>query len=181
MLVLPFPLDFLQGELINYKIKNEQVGDVPLLIARQREMGISELIDKHYQPHGNWQGASYGELTEVWLSYILSEGDHRLNRMESWYTERQATINHYVNGELTPNDFRDDRLAILLNELSDDAKWGAFEKDLNQKTIRVYKLVQGGGNKYAKSRRERASLVGPFKGLSESTVEIRNEIKKALP
>ena len=121
-------------------ITNEQVGDVPLLIARQREMGISELIDKHFEPHGNWQGASYGELTEIWLSYILSEGDHRLNRMESWYTERQTTINHYGKKELTPNDFRDDRLAILLNALSDDTKWGEFEKDLNQRTIRVYNL-----------------------------------------
>ena len=121
-------------------ITNERVDDIPVLIARQREMGISELIDKHFEPHGNWEGADYGQLTEVWLSYILSEGDHRLNRMEPWYIDHQMTINHFADEELRANDFRDDRLAILLNELSDDTKWSAFEKDLNEKTIRVYNL-----------------------------------------
>ena len=41
-------------------------------------------------------------------------------------------------------------------------------------------IVQGGVNKYAKSRGERPSLVSPFEGFSESAIEIRNEIKKAL-
>jgi transposase len=38
------------------------------------------------------------------------------------------------------NDFRDDRLAIILKALSDDESWSAIESELTQRTIRVYDL-----------------------------------------
>ena len=77
-------------------------------------MGIDELINRHCKVHGNWQGATPGAITGTWLAYILSEGDHRLNQLEEWYPKRERTVSHYVSEALVANDFRDDRLAIIL-------------------------------------------------------------------
>ena len=121
-------------------VTNERVDDIPLLLARQGEMEIARLIDEHFVPHGNWQGASPGEIMVVWLTFILSEGDHRLNQVEEWFGKRCETIRHYIGAGLTAQDLSDDRLAILLRELSDDDRWSAFESALNRHTIRVYDL-----------------------------------------
>ena len=55
---------------------NERVDDLPLLLTQLRQMGVSEQLDKHFSTHGNWQGLSLGSVAIVWLSYILSQGDH---------------------------------------------------------------------------------------------------------
>lgn len=121
-------------------VTNERVDDIPLLLAHQREMGIGALINEECEMHGNWQGASPGSITVVWLSYILSEGDHRLNQVEGWYGKREKTIGHYLAEEVVTNDFRDDRLAIILKALSDDACWSQLERELTRRSIRVYDL-----------------------------------------
>ena len=122
------------------EVINERVDDIPLLLAHQQKMGIDELINRHCKVHGNWQGASPGAITVTWLAYILSEGDHRLNQLEEWYPKRARTVSHYVSEALVANDFRDDRLAIILKALSDDESWSALESELTQRTIRVYDL-----------------------------------------
>jgi hypothetical protein len=38
-----------------------------------KQMGLAELVDKHFKPHGNWRGLSPGEVMSSWLAYILSE------------------------------------------------------------------------------------------------------------
>jgi transposase len=76
-----------------------------------------------------------------WLAYILSEGDHRLNQVEEWYAKREKTIRHYSGEELVANDFRDDRLAIILKTLRDDETWSAIEAALTKRCIRVYDLT----------------------------------------
>lgn len=121
-------------------VSNERVDDIPLILAHQQRMGVIELINKHFEMHGNWKGASPGAIITLWLAYILSEGDHRLNQLEEWYTKRAQTVSHCIPEELVANDFRDDRLAILLNALSQDGSWSSFETALTQRTIRVYDL-----------------------------------------
>lgn len=122
-------------------VTNERVDDIPLLLAHEQKMGIGELINNHCQMHGNWQGASPGAVTLSWLAYILSEGDHRLNQVEEWYAKRAKTIRHYIGEEMVPNDFRDDRLAIILKTLSDDETWSGIEGELTKRCIRVYDLT----------------------------------------
>ena len=122
-------------------VTNERVDDIPLLLAHQLTMGIGELINQHCQLHGNWQGASPGAVTMSWLAYILSEGDHRLNQVEEWYAKRAKTIGHYIGEAMTPNDFRDDRLAIILKALSEEETWSGIEADLTQRCLRVYDLT----------------------------------------
>jgi len=104
------------------------------------QMGVGELLDKHFETHGNWQGARLGTVSEVWLSHILSEGDHRLSYVEDWVADRPVTLSKSLNQEIRRLDFSDDRLADVLRLLSDDERWSAFESDLNQRLVRVYEL-----------------------------------------
>jgi len=75
-----------------------------------------------------------------WMGHILSEGDHRLNRVQDWASKRQETLRISLGLELEALDFSDDRLVLGLDMLSDDEHWAAFEADLNRRTIRVYDL-----------------------------------------
>ena len=118
----------------------EPVDDIPVLLTTMKQLGLAALVDKHFMAHGNWQGLSPGEVMSGWLTYILSEGDHRLNQAEAWVQGRQHVLRPLLNRALQANDFRDDRLAIGLDLLSNDDNWSAFEAALNQRTLRVYAL-----------------------------------------
>jgi transposase len=73
-------------------ITNERVDDIPLLLAQMERMGIPSLLDQYFPTHGNWQGLSLGWTATVWLAHILSEGDHRLNHVQSWAEKRLETL-----------------------------------------------------------------------------------------
>lgn len=124
------------------KVRTERIDDIPLLISFQEQMGISRLIDKHFIPHGNWQGASLGLVAVFWLSFILSQCDHRKNRVRPWVEKRQEFLTHLLGDGWTPNDLNDDRLAILLRYLSQDEPWEKLEGELNRHTMLVYSLEE---------------------------------------
>ena len=69
----------------NLNIIIERVDDVPLLVASLERMGVAELLDAHFRPHGNWQGLSPGKVLTGWLGHILSQADHRLNPLKENY------------------------------------------------------------------------------------------------
>jgi transposase len=119
----------------------EPVDDIPVLLTSATRLGLAELVDQHFKPHGNWQGLSPGRVLTGWLAYILSEGDHRLNQAQDWVAARQHVLQPILGAGLRAIDFSDDRLAIGLDLLSDDATWTAFEAALNQRTLRVYDLA----------------------------------------
>lgn len=121
-------------------IKNERVDDIPLLVRQMVQMGVDALLDEHFETHGNWQGASLGTVSAVWLSHILSEGDHRLSYVENWVAEREVTLRESVGQAIGALEFSDDRLGEVLRHLSDDERWSKFETALNQRLIRVYEL-----------------------------------------
>lgn len=123
-----------------FDITTERVDDIPVLIASLNCMGVDELIDAHFVPHGNWQGIGLGKLIIGWLSHILSEGDHRLSQVQDWADKRIETLRCCLDETVRDLDFSDDRLAISLDLLSDDAHWAEFETALNQRTLRVYNL-----------------------------------------
>jgi transposase len=121
-------------------IITERIDDIPLLLAQMDRMGLSGLLDAHFPTHGNWQGLPLGRMATIWLSSILSRGDHRLVHVEPWVAGRQMMLSQ-VSGEIVrADDFSDDRLEIVLRLLSDDSHWTAFESALNQHLIRVYDL-----------------------------------------
>src|SRR6266700_5214285 len=119
---------------------HERVDDIPAILAHLKKMGVAALLDQHFPTNGNWQGLSLGWTTVVWLAFILSEGDHRLSRVEPWVKAHQRTLSGCIARKVRPRDLADDRLATILDYLSDAERWGAFERALNQSVLRVYDL-----------------------------------------
>jgi transposase len=121
-------------------IITERVDDIPLLLEQMQRMGLPALLDDHFPTHGNWQGLSLGWVSTIWLSSILSRGDHRLVHVEPWVGNRLWTLRTTTGQAVERLDFTDDRLEIVLHSLHDDTRWTAFESALNQHTVRVYEL-----------------------------------------
>ena len=125
------------------EIRTERIDDVPLLVHQQRKMGIPEVLDEVIHPHGNREGLSVGWLTTIWLSYILSEADHRMSEVEPWAERRIETLSALLPEPVGVKDFTDDRLADVLRWLSDNEIWEAVEAQLGQRLVRVYDLKRG--------------------------------------
>jgi transposase len=124
----------------NLNVTTERVDDIPILLAQGKKIGVPGILDQHFEPHGNWQGTSMGWTTLIWLTHILSEGDHRLNRVERWVENRLHTLEISTDQRIRAQEWSDDRLGIVLDGLADTEKWQAFESDLNRRTFRVYNL-----------------------------------------
>src|SRR5256714_3726029 len=121
-------------------IITERVDDIPLLIEQMQQMGLPTLFDTHFPTHGTWTGLSLGWVSTIWLSSMLSRGDHRMVHVEPWVAKRLWTLGVTTGQAVMRVDFTDDRLEIVLRRLSEDTRWAAFESALNQHTVRVYDL-----------------------------------------
>jgi transposase len=121
-------------------IITERVDDVPLLLEHMQRLGLPALFDHYFPTHGNWQGLSLGWVSTIWLSSILSRGDHRLVHVEPWVSNRLSTLGALTGQAVKRVDFTDDRLEIVLRHLNHDERWSAFESALNSHSVRVYDL-----------------------------------------
>ena len=121
-------------------IVTERVDDIPLLLAQIEGMGIPELLETHFEAHGNWVGTGIGWTTGVWMAHILSQGDHRLSWAEKWVGERVEMLERSTGELVLATEWSDDRLGIILDLLSEEEPWQDFEGTLNRRTIRVYDL-----------------------------------------
>jgi len=119
---------------------HERVDAIPAIIAHLKNMRVAECLDTHFPTNGNGQGLSLGWTTVVWLTFILSEGDHRLYRVEPWVKEHPCTLRRCIGSTVRPRDLADDRLATILDYLSVAERWSAFERELNEFVRRVYDL-----------------------------------------
>jgi transposase len=124
----------------NLPATSERVDDIPLLLAQLKEMRVPELLNQSFPTHGNWQGLSLGHLVTVWLTFILSESNHRLSHLRTWTGVRLQTLAACLGVPVVETDFTDDRLAQALDYLNDREGWRTFEDRLNQDTIRIYEL-----------------------------------------
>lgn len=124
----------------NIQVTSERVDDIPLLLAQSERMGVSKILGEHFPTHGNWGELDLGDTTAVWLTHILSEGDHRLNQVEEWVSHRIETLSRCIDHPVRSLDFADDRLALILMNLSHDEHWDEFESSLNAHILRVYEL-----------------------------------------
>jgi len=126
-------------------INTERIDDIPLLISFLQQMGIQETLDTYADSHGNRQGLSMGWLTTAWLSYIVSESDHRMIEVEPWAKKHIETLSALIPqavDSISSKDFTDDRLADLLGWLSEDSVWEEVENHLSQHLVQVYALDQ---------------------------------------
>src|ERR1700739_1759978 len=93
---------------------SERVDDMPVLLAPLARLGVAPLLDGHFPTHGNWVGLSLGWVSVLWLTHILSEGDHRLNHVAPWDKQRLYTLQACTGQPVHPLDVSDDRLATVL-------------------------------------------------------------------
>lgn len=124
------------------RVHTELINDIPLLVHQQKRMGIAEIVDDIVARHGNRIGLSLGWMIVGWLSYILSESDHRLSFVEDWAANQLQTLNQLLPGQISEQDFSDDRLGEALRLLSQDAVWTQLEQQLSHRLLRVYQLPQ---------------------------------------
>ena len=92
----------------------ERVDDLPLLLEQMQRMGLPTLFDNHFPTHGNWTGLSLGWVSTIWLSSILSRGDHRLVHVEPWVGKRLGTLRTTTGQDVQSRDCTDDRLESVL-------------------------------------------------------------------
>ena len=121
---------------------SERSDDIPLLLHQLQQLQIAEVIDAGLPaPHGNRQGLSYGQLSVLFLSYIMSQGDHRLCAVEDWSNEHIQTLMTGTGWSIRAKDTSDDRLGALVEVIGRQVESREqIEKQLGQRMIQAYEL-----------------------------------------
>ncbi|HNT76842.1 MAG TPA: hypothetical protein PKH77_17670 [Anaerolineae bacterium] len=123
------------------KLHIERADELPVLLHWLQHMRIAELIDRFWQPHGNWIGLTYGQLAVVFLAFILYTRTHRLSAAEDWQRQHQHTLTLCTGWEFTPHELSDDRLGRLLGTLgADEARSADYQEAQGQTLLRAYGL-----------------------------------------
>ncbi len=119
----------------------ERVDDIPVLLATLQRLKVDKILDRHFPSGHRWQGElTFGEVACVWLAFLTSQGDHRLCRLQPWAEANLHTLQACLGKAVRPLDFQDDRLADILDHLAQDDCWQNCESEINQNTVRVYRL-----------------------------------------
>jgi transposase len=63
------------------QIISERIDDVVLLLEVMKKMGLPEILNQHLPRHWKQEGLDWGWVACIWLSYIISQGDHRKVRL----------------------------------------------------------------------------------------------------
>jgi hypothetical protein len=71
---------------------------------------------------------SVGWTIVSWISFILSESDHRMSYVEPWAERHVQTLQALLPEAASAKDFNDDRLGDVLRDLSNDAEWAAIQQ-----------------------------------------------------
>jgi transposase len=108
----------------------ERVDDIPLLLGMMMKMQMPIILDKHLGNHGHQQGLSNGWVATMWLSYILSEGQHTKSSVQAWALKRRHLLEQVSGQVIRAEDFSDDSLSLLLKRLSDMDRWQRLEAEL---------------------------------------------------
>lgn len=122
-------------------INTERIDDIPILLAQLDRMEVGAMLDEYFPAHGNWQGLSLGTVATVWLTFILSEANHRLSHVQTWAAQRLTLLEGCLGQRVRALDLSDDRLAAVLDYLSEDLAWRDYERALNRRLLRVYELA----------------------------------------
>jgi hypothetical protein len=102
--------------------KIERVDTIPLIIGFLEKMGVQPVIECIFTPHGNWSGLSYGQLTVLFVTYVLHSLTHRFSGMESWVNQHKAVIERVTGWRVGEKDATDDRLGRLAQVLGETTK-----------------------------------------------------------
>ncbi len=125
-----------------YKMKPqiEPLDDLPVIFCIIKKMRVIEAIDSVFVPHKNWTGITVGELTAIWLCYLISQHDHRLSYLEAWASNKLHILSILLEREVTIYDFKDDKLELLLGYFSEQTQWNEFETSIDKEAIKIFDL-----------------------------------------
>ncbi|NTV59410.1 MAG: IS1634 family transposase, partial [Deltaproteobacteria bacterium] len=119
----------------------QRVDDIPLILHWLKAMGVREIIDSVWQPHGNWEHSSLGELAELFVCYVLHSLNHRLYQMEPWVAEHAKVLEVVTGRSVHTKDATDDRLGRMMKILgSDEDRSTEFQQKMGRNLIHAYSL-----------------------------------------
>lgn len=124
------------------KISSERIDDIPLIVEWLLQIEIGKYIDQKLEkPHGNYQGMSYGQLSVLFLTYIITQSDHRLCAVEEWVEAHRQILELSTGWSIGEKDTSDDRLARVVEELGKQSQARQeIEIKLGRQIIRAYEL-----------------------------------------
>jgi transposase len=121
-------------------VTSTRIDDIPLLIGTLIQIGLPELYDREVKDHGHHEGLSGGWLLTVWLTFILSQGDHAKSHVQEWVARHREVLEKLIHQPIADRDLNDDRLGSVLKRLSHRDRWEAFETALWQRQVSVYEV-----------------------------------------
>jgi len=124
------------------KIDSERIDDIPVIVEWLKKMEIAKWIDQKLSPpHGNHRGMSYGQLSVLLLTYIITQSDHRLCAVESWVKAHRRILELSTGWSIGEKDTSDHRLARVVEELGKQSQARQeIEVKLGRHLIRAYEL-----------------------------------------
>ena len=91
---------------------SERSDDIPVIIYWLIQLKLHQVLDEALpSAHGNRQGLSYGQLSVILLTYMMTQGDHRLCAVEDWVKQHHQTLSRATGWSIGLKDASDDRLA----------------------------------------------------------------------
>jgi transposase len=122
-------------------LRVETVADLPVIWALLHDIQFIPLANRLFPVPQNWKGTlTIGEVLAVWLLFIISQADHRLNHVQRWVDQHNGILTALIGRSPSLTDFHDDRLADLLDRLANSQDWAELEAELHRQTIRVYQF-----------------------------------------
>ncbi len=119
----------------------ERVDNLPIILHWLLKMQIQAIIDRIWYVHANWQGLSYGQLTVLFVAYIIYQRSHRLSSMEQWVKEHHTVLEQITGWSIGEKEATDDRLGNLLETLgSNEEQIAEFQRQLGGHLIQAYEL-----------------------------------------
>jgi len=123
------------------KTRIERVDELPLILTWLLKMRIVEIIDGIWQPHGQWEGLSYGQLALLFVTYIIHQRSHRLMKMEGWLNDHRTVIEQVTGWSIRPKEATDDHIGLLLDELGSSEEQGVLlQQRMGEHLIQAYEL-----------------------------------------
>ena len=124
------------------EIHSEGIDDIPVIVESLKKMEIAKCIDQKLSPpHGNYKGMSYGQLSVLLLTYIITQSDHRLCAVEAWVKAHRKILEFSTGWSIGEKDTSDERLARVVEELGKQSQARQeIEVKLGRHLIRAYEL-----------------------------------------
>ena len=120
------------------EVTTVRVDDIPLLLKMIMKLGLAELYDREVGDHGHFTGLSGGWLLSVWLTFILTRGDHTKYAVEEWVGRHRTVIEKVIGKPIRAGEFSDNRLGSVLKRLSVAARWERLESVLWENSVVAY-------------------------------------------